>query len=404
MGAAFLLRRGARAAAIVPAVAVLLAACGDGSDQADQQRPPPEVIVETVEPKSLPLTLEYPGRVAGYRQVEVRARVEGILLSREYEEGEIVQQGDVLFRIDPREYAAGAESAKARLAEAEANLRNAQQRWERVSALFSRGTASAATRDDARAARDLARAALNEAKANAETAGLSLDYTTVEAPITGATSTETRSEGSLVGSATDTEPLTTITQLDPVYVNFSPAETEVTRIRREVAAGRLDAPLDGKYAARIISGDGSPVEQTGIVDFTDNTVDLDTGTIRARAVFDNPDNRLIPGQFVRVQITGLTLVDAITVPRKALNQAPEGAYVYVVEDDGTAIRRQVEIGDALKERWVILSGLEAGERVVTEGVVKVQDGQKVAAVTASGEPSQTAANEDDAVPAQGSAQ
>ncbi|MGK2742092.1 efflux RND transporter periplasmic adaptor subunit [Tepidicaulis sp. LMO-SS28] len=336
--------------------------------------PAPQVEAARVTAEDVPLQREYPGRIAGYRSVEVRARVEGILLSREYEEGSIVDEGDVLFLIDPAPYEAALSGAKARLEQEESNLRRAEKTWERIRELFSHGNVSAQRRDDALAELEAARSKVSDAKAQVDTAELDLGYTTVRAPITGATSMEVLSEGSLVQNRSL---LTTMTQLDPVYVNFSFTSKEATRFRYQVAAGEIKTSPDGKYRIRLHFDNGMQYAAEGLLDFTDNTADAATGTIRARAVVPNPDKILVPGQFTSLVLSGLSLPNAIAVPKRALMQAADGAYVYVLDDQNIAARRLVVLGEELEDRWVISEGLKEGERIVVEGVVKVRPGGPV---------------------------
>jgi len=336
--------------------------------------PAPQVEAARVTAEDVPLQREYPGRIAGYRSVEVRARVEGILLSREYEEGSIVDDGDVLFLIDPAPYEAALSGAKARLEQEESNLRRAEKTWERIRELFSHGNVSAQRRDDSLAELEAARSKVSDAKAQVDTAELDLGYTTVRAPITGATSMEVLSEGSLVQNRSL---LTTMTQLDPVYVNFSFTSKEATRFRYQIASGEIKPSPDGKYRIRLHFDNGMQYAAEGLLDFTDNTADAATGTIRARAVVPNPDKILVPGQFTSLVLSGLSLPNAIAVPKRALMQAADGAYVYVLDDQNVATRRHVVLGEELEDRWVINEGLKEGERIVVEGVVKVRPGGQV---------------------------
>lgn len=351
----------------------LLAACDDES-AGGAGMPAPQVEAARVTAEDVPLQREYPGRIAGYRSVEVRARVEGILLSREYEEGSIVDEGDVLFLIDSAPYEAALSGAKARLAQEESNLRRAEKTWERIRELFSHGNVSAQRRDDSLAELEAARSKVSDAKAQVDTAELDLGYTTVRAPITGATSMEVLSEGSLVQNRSL---LTTMTQLDPVYVNFSFTSKEATRFRYQVASGEIKTSPDGKYRIRLHFDNGMQYAAEGLLDFTDNTADAATGTIRARAVVPNPDKILVPGQFTSLVLSGLSLPNAIAVPKRALMQAADGAYVYVLDGQNVATRRHVVLGEELEDRWVINDGLKEGERIVVEGVVKVRPGGQV---------------------------
>ncbi len=337
--------------------------------------PPPAVSVETVEPKTLPVTYEYAGRVAASREVEVRARVGGILLQRAFDEGSRVNQGDLLFRIDPATYEAQVALARAQVLEAQANLNQAQRTEERTRTLAQRGASSQANLDDAASARELSEAQVAAAKAQLQTASLSLDYATVQAPVSGITSLEQVPEGSLMSTG---DLLTRVSQLDPIHVNFSAADTEAASIRELLASGRLQGATkasDLKVSVRF--GDGTEYAKTGTIDFTSTSIDTQTGTILSRAVLPNPDSRLLPGQFVRLELAGLSIENAITLPTEALMQGPQGTFVYTVSKDNIAEVRPVTVGRDLDRKILISDGLKGGETVIVEGVVKVRPGSPV---------------------------
>ncbi|WP_152045968.1 efflux RND transporter periplasmic adaptor subunit [Aureimonas psammosilenae] len=337
------------------------------------ETPPPAVTVATVEGRTIPITYEYAARVAASREVEVRARVAGIILQRTFEEGSRVAQNQVLFRIDPREYQAAVEQAKATVQQAEAQLTNARRTEERQRSLVQSGATSTATLDDAVANRQLAEAQLASANAQLYTANLSLTYATVNAPVGGITSLEQVPEGSLV-SVNDL--LTRISQLDPIYVNFSASDTEAVQIRRLIESGAAYGAGTG-LSAEVIFGDGSTYNKTGTIDFTSSTIDTNTGTISSRAVFENGEQRLLPGQFVRISIKGLSLENGIEVPATALMQNPQGQFVFTLDQNNVAQVRPITVGRELNERIIVSSGLKSGDRIVTEGVVKVRPGAPV---------------------------
>lgn len=346
--------------------------------------PPPAVTVETVATATVPVTFEYPARVEASREVEVRARVGGILLERDFTEGARVAQGDVLVRIDRRPYEAEVALAQAQVQQAQAQLSQARRAEERAQALAQSGTTSTATLDDARSQRELADAAVAQAEARLVTANLSLDYTSVEAPAGGLTSLEQVPEGSLLTSG---DLLTRITQLDPAYVNFSAADTEAASIRQLVDSGTAEGTLeDIRVSVRL--GDGSIYGETGRIDFTSSSIDQQTGTILSRAVLPNPESRLLPGQFVRVRVEGLRIPDSITIPTASLMQGPQGTFVYTLAEGDVAQVTPVSVARELDGRLMIASGLKAGDRVVTVGVVKVRPGSPVQPVAPEAAPEQ----------------
>lgn len=325
--------------------------------------PPAAVSVERVTTANVPLTFEYAGRAAGSREVEVRARVNGILTKRLYVEGQPVKQGDVLFEIDP-------ESFTAVQAQAKAVFNQAQADWQRAQSLFKERAISERERD-------AARSSFEQAKAVLTTAEIDLGYTTVTAPISGVTSQETLSEGSLVTA--NSSLLTRISQLDPIYVNFSAPDDEIVSQRRMIADGTITLPENGKLTAEIHFGDGNVYPQHGEVDFTDSIIDQQTGTIRLRAVVPNADNIILPGQFVRVVMKGFSKPNAIAVPDKAIMQGPQGPFVYIVNAESKATIRPVKLGALNGKIRLIESGLADADRVIVEGMIKVRPDAVVAA-------------------------
>lgn len=363
---------------LCPILALGLAGCDSGAAPTPAAAPPPpSVAVSEIKPEAVPLHYQYAGRIAAFREVEVRARIQGILQEKTFIEGAQVKEGDVLFRIDPAPYQAELARARASLQEAQAQVARTERDLERAVTLFQRNVGTEKARDDALSARDLAKAALAGAEAQVKTAEINLGYTTITAPIAGITSLRVLPEGSLVNTGTNSL-LTRITQLDPVYVHFSFTDTEAREIRRLLESGQGLGPPGGRLKVRISFGDGQSYDREGEVDFTDSNLDLQTGTLRARAVLANPDNRLRPGEFVRVSVEGVTRRDAIVVPQAAVMQGPQGQFVYALEAGDKAVVRPITIGREVGKGWIVESGLKAGERIVTEGVIKVKPGSAVA--------------------------
>jgi membrane fusion protein (multidrug efflux system) len=337
------------------------------------------VAVAEVTRGNVPTLLEYTGRAVGSRDVEVRARVSGILLERRYEEGSDVRQGELLFRIDPEPYRAAVAQARAELGVAQARLDEARRQRDRILPLFAQNAASQRQRDEVVSQFEVAQANVAAAQARLRTAELDLGYTEVRAPIGGLTSREVRSEGSLVAAGTESSLLTRIVQTDPIYVEFSVPEAEAARVRKATAAG--SASLD----VQLLADDGSAARSGGKLSFVDTSVEQASGTVRARAVFPNADHQLVPGQFMRVRVEGVAAADATSVPRRAVMTSAQGSFVWVVGQGEVVELRPVRLAGESGDRALIGEGLQPGERVVVEGVLKVRPGAKVT-IAATGAP------------------
>lgn len=370
----------------IVSIAVILAAVAAGGyyafgsrGAAPQQKgapPPPDVAVIDVTRTDVPLTLAYAGRVAGFRTVEIRSMVSGTIMKREYAEGARVKQDDVLFRIDQRPYQAAFDRANALLAQAKATSQQAEENFKRIDELNVKQVATPKQLEDARAARDQARAAIQSAQADIETAKLNLEFTVVKAPVSGPTSLLSPPEGS-IAQAQQTV-LTTITQLDPAYVNFSVTDAEFREFRA-LSEGR-DKPLgDDDVSVSIQFGDGTTYPQTGKVIMSSQNVDLRTGTVQFRTVFPNRDGVILPGQFVRTIIKGITLQKAILIPQQAVSQSPQGTFVFVVNAQGTAEVRPVKLDREVGTNWVVRDGLKEGDKIIVDGIMRVRPGSPVKA-------------------------
>ena len=348
--------------------------------------PPPQVGVITVQPAEVPYPVEYAGRVAGFRDVEVRPRVGGLLLERRYEEGARVTEGQVLFRIDPATYEVALSRAEAQLQQAQAALYQAQQNFERVEPLARRGVSTDVQLEEARSQRDQARAGVQLAKAEVRNAKLNLSYTTVTAPATGTTALQSPPVGALIQAQQTL--LTTISQLDPAYVNFSFTDEEGRAFR--ALNERRETPISEKeLKVELLFAREASYSHPGQVDTAAQRVDSQTGTIQARAIFPNPDGALLPGQFVRVRITGITLPDSIVVPQQAVSQGPQGPMIYVLGENNVAQARPIRLGPEVPAGWVVREGLSGGERVVADGVIRVRPGQPVTPVPLQGQAPET---------------
>ncbi len=336
--------------------------------------PPPDVGVVTLHRGDVPITLAYAGRVAGYRTVEVRPQVSGIVLKREFNEGDRVKQGDVLFRIDPRPYQAALDRVAAQLTQARATATQNEENYKRIQELMGRAVATQKQMEDAQAARDQSKAAVQAAEADLATANLNMEYTLIRAPVSGPTMLTSPAEGTLVQAQQTL--LTTIWQLDPAYVNFSITDTEY-RAFQSFQAGRAKPLSDDDVWVKLQYGDGTTYPVNGKVNVSSETIDQRTGALQIRAIFPNPDGAILPGQFVRVVIGGIVLPNAFVVPSKAVSQGPQGTFVYVVNDKNVAEIKAVTLIREQKDGWIVREGLNDGDRIIADGVMRVRPGAPV---------------------------
>jgi membrane fusion protein (multidrug efflux system) len=339
----------------------LLALAGCGRQQAQNgAMPPPEVGVVTIAPESVALTKELPGRIDPVRVAQVRARVDGIVLHREFREGAEVTNGEVLYEIDPAPYKAALDSANA-------NLMQAQQLAERYKPLVDINAVSKQSYDSA-----VAVAA--QAKAAQEIAAINLDYCTVTAPITGRIGAALVTEGALVSQSTATE-MAVVQQLDPIYCNFTESSTEILRLRRELESGAIESIAPGEAKVTLLLDDGTTYQHPGKLLFSDVTVDPSSGMITLRAEFPNPDYLLLPGMFARGLLEQAVDAKAITILQRGVSVGANGiATAMVVGADGKVESRVIKIGSAVGNKWVVTEGLKAGESVIVEGLQKVRPG------------------------------
>ncbi len=349
--------------ALVVLLAAAALACGKKSPP--PQFPPTEVGIVQVSPQNVAEEYEFVGQVEPFRRVEVRSRVDGIIMSRPFTEGSEVHPGQVLFRLDTVRYAAAYRSAMAR-------YRNAQRNLERLEPLQQDNAVARRDVDDARTELEQAQAAVTEAKQN-------LDDTVIRAEIEGRVGRTRMELGARVTGPADL--LTTIDQLDPVYVTFHPSAQVLARWRNNAASRGLARP-GGGLAVRVTLPDGNQLERTGKLDYVDPVVDQGSGTQAFRARFSNSDHVLVPGQFVRVRPVGFQLDSAIVVPATAVLQDLGRSYVFVVGPGDTVSTRDVTPGQWSGQRWVIDSGLQAGDRVVVDNVQKIGPGAVVKPVPA----------------------
>ncbi len=354
---------------VVLSLALALLAAGCKPAGGPPGFPPPVVSVITIEPRDVPVTYEYVAQTAGYREIEVRARVTGILLKRNYREGSAVRQGESLFTIDPAPFQVALARAEADLGVADARLAQAKRESARLKPVFEARAASQKELDDAVSAEQVAEAEVKSIRARMNEAKLNLDYTRVESPISGIASRAVVSEGTLVSGPNVL--LTTVTQTDPMYVIFGVPDRDFLAMRRDVETGRLKLPADGRLKATFKLADGSAYPLEGVLNFRDARVNSQTGTSEARAEFPNPGGALRAGEFSRVMLHGAVRPGAIVIPQRAVLESPKGKFAYIVNAEGKAEARPLDVGDWTGDGWVINGGLKPGDRVVVEGVMKL---------------------------------
>jgi membrane fusion protein (multidrug efflux system) len=320
--------------------------------------PPAEVAVVTIVPRDVPETFEFPGQVVAYRRVEVRARVEGVILERPFTEGAIVKPGDLLYRLDKIKYEAALKSAQAR-------LENTKQNLARVEPLLAQQVVAQADVDNARADFLSAQGAYEQAKKD-------LDDTDVKAEIEGRVGRTLLEVGARVTGSSDL--LTTIDRLDPVYVTFEPSSQQLLEWHENPAWRALIEP-GSRLVVQVVLPDGTVLPRTGKLDFVAPSLDAATGTQEFRALFDNPDRLLMPGEFVRVRLIGFTRENAIAVPERAVQTGLGRQFVYVVGKGDTVQTRDVQTGPWSGDQWIIERGLQPGDRVIVDGIQKIAPGR-----------------------------
>lgn len=343
-----------------------------------QQLPPAMVSVQTMTPEPLPIVNELPGRVAATRTAEVRPRVGGIVVSRVFEQGSQIKEGDVLFRIDPAPYAVRVASAEATLARAEAARQNAADQLKRTEALRERKVTAGVDLENATTAMAQAEADVAIARAALQEAQLNLGYTEVTAPISGVVGRALVTEGALVNAQNDV--MATIQQLDPVYVDVMQSSSELFALRRARDAGELMMASADEARVQLVFDDGTSYDHPGKLLFSEASVDSSTGQITLRAEFPNPKGDLLPGLYVRARIEQARRENALTIPQMAVQRDQSGqAYVYVMKDADTVERRDIRLGRTSASRWLVEEGLKAGDRVVVAGAQKLYPDAKVVA-------------------------
>ena len=368
--------------------AAMISGCNESSAGAPKA-PPAEVGVFTVASAPLPMSTELPGRTSAYQIAEVRPQVGGVIQKRLFVEGANVQAGTSLYQIDPATYEAAVNSAKAALAKARANLLTTQPKVARYKELVEIEGVSRQEYDDAVAAHEQAQADVATAQAALDVANINLKYTKVLAPISGRIGRSSVTPGALV-TASQTTALTTVQQLDPIYVDVTQSSNDLLRLKRELESGNLKK--HGQAKVTLLLADGTTYAEAGKLQFSDVTVDLATGNVTLRALFPNPKLDLLPGMYVRAVVENGINEKAIVVPQQGVSRNQKGqATALVLNKENLVEQRVLETGGTLGDKWLVTSGLADGDRVIVEGLQKVRPGApatvaKPAAATAAPEP------------------
>lgn len=358
---------------LVFGVFVLLAMSACGKNDSAGAQPPgagmamPVSVVE-VQPATVPISAEAVAQTEGAKEVEIRARVGGILLKRLYEEGAPVKAGQAMFLIDPVPYEIALAQAKAHLAQQQALVEQAARERERLKGLLESQSVSQREYDNAVSDEAVARAALQQAQANLREAELNLSYTTVTAPVSGISGRFQYSEGALI--AANTSLLTTVVQLSPIWVRFSFSDNELAQL-----GGRLTE--QNVRHVTLVLPDGTEYQQKGQLNFAASQIDPLLGTQQLRATFENADQRLLPGQFVRARVTTGQRDGVYLLPQVAISNSDQGRFVYVVNDKNEATVRPVTVGDWVGKDWIVLEGLNPGDKVIIDNIIKLRPGASV---------------------------
>lgn len=363
------------------ALLLSLGACGAGGEQSEGgERPPVKVGFVTTTTRAVPVTVQLDGRTAAFETSEVRPQVSGVIRKRLFTEGGTVRAGQPLFEIDPSLYRAAVNQAQANLSSAKASAEAASARANRFRPLAEMEAIAQQDYTDAAAQARVARATVDQNAAALDTAKINLRFTTVPAPISGRIGRALLTVGALANASQET-PLAIIQRTDPIYVDMQQSAAELTRLRRRLREGGVDS---GSTDVRLRLDDGSEYPLPGTVQFSEVTVDQETGTVTLRARFPNPDGLLLPGMFVSAQFNQAIETQAILVPQQAVQRDFDGtAFVMLVGPDNKAVRRKVETNRTVGQSWVVSSGLKPGEKVIVQGLNGLKQGAPITPVLAS---------------------
>jgi membrane fusion protein (multidrug efflux system) len=366
---------------MVRAAAGLFAAAmaiGCSKEAAAPQRPAPEVTVLAVAPQTIPHVMTFVAQTESSRQVDIVARVSGYLDRIAYREGQLVKQGQLLFQLDDKPFRAQLDAARGELRSQQARFATAKANLERIAPLAAQDAVSRADLDRAQGEHDGAAAAVFAAQAKVKEQELNLGYAAIQSPVTGLASRSAQRQGAYINAMSESARLTYVAALDPIWVNFSVSQNQVAKLKDMVEKGQVVPPPKLDFEVELIMPDGGVYPHKGRISFADPSFSQETGSFLVRAELPNPKQELRPGMFVTARLSGATRPNAVLVPQLAVQQGSNGHLVYVVKPDGTAEVRPVLIGDYYGEKdIVILTGLQAGDRVVTEGTMRVAPGQPV---------------------------
>jgi len=361
--------------ALILLAMILFPSC-DKKGETAAPRAPLEISAIRIAPRDVPVRFEFVGQTESSHLVEIRARIDGYLEKRLYKEGGLVKAGEVMFLMDRRPFEAALQKARGQLAVQEAKLANATANLARIRPLAAKDAVSQKALDDAVAQEQESRAAVQAAQAQAREAELNLSYTVITSPVTGLASQAAKQEGSYITGGPGGF-LTTVARIDPIRVNFSISENEWLKFRDEVARGRLRMPSTEDFEIEVVLADGSVFPKTGRVSFSEPSYSRDTGTFLIRAELPNPAESLRPGQFVRVRMIGAVRPRAVLIPRRAVMQGAQGPFVWAVNTEEKAEFRIVTLGDWHGEDIFVNAGLQAGDRIAVNGVIKLAAGVPV---------------------------
>jgi len=371
------------------AVVALTTLCGCGKEEKKTERPPPAVSIVTVEPREVPVSMEFVAQTQSSQQVQIYARVTGFLDKRMYTEGAIVKAGDVLFQMDAKPYEVQVTAAKAALAQQQARLTTMQAKLARVRPLTKLDALSQKDLDNAIGEVNTSQALVDQAKANLAQAELNLSYTTIVSPVAGVTSAALQQDGTYIGELNTA--LTSVAVVSPMWVNYSISENQLLDIRNEIERGLVIAPKDDSHEVEVSLPNGSIFPHKGRISFRSPSFNAKTGTFLVRAVVDNPEGLLRPNQYVRSRVLGFVRPNAVLVPQRAVRQTAKGHVVWVVDNDGKAEPRPVVVGDWQGDDWFISEGLRSGDKVVVDGGSTLQPGTMVKAEPLGEKPSEATA-------------